>query len=155
MRWLLAVAGLALLVAPSPAHAQRQPGWDIRVPERVEVAAGGSATVTIAIAVDRGLVVSKDASIIIDLAPEAPLTVKRKRLGRNDAVDPEADAPRFAVAVRATSPDATGERALEIRIRLWVCGGKVCKPLDEKRRVTVVVTPPSVSGGGSGSGSGG
>ncbi|MCW5808868.1 MAG: hypothetical protein KIT31_41335 [Deltaproteobacteria bacterium] len=131
----------AVVIAASPrAHAQRQPGWELRVPERVEVAAGGTATVAIAIAVDRGLVVSRDAPVIVDLAPDAALSVKKRRLGRGDAVDPEADAPRFAVAVRA--PDAAaepGEHAVAVRIRLWVCGGKVCKPLDEHRKVTVVV----------------
>jgi hypothetical protein len=125
----------AIVAMPAVGQAQRQPGWEIRVPDRVELSAGGAATVPIAIAVDRGLVVSRDAPILIDLAPDATLSVKKKRLGRPDAVDPEADAPRFAVTVRAPDP---GSATLTIRLRLWVCGGKVCKPLDELRKVTVV-----------------
>jgi hypothetical protein len=143
------VAGLAF---PTHAQPQRQPGWEIRVPERIEVAAGGSATATIAIAVDRGLIVSKDAPVIVDLIVDPPLGVRRRRLGRSDALDPEADAPRFAVAVRATADANAGEHPMQVRLRLWVCGGKVCKPVDERRKVTVVVTPPPVAGSGAGSG---
>ncbi|HMG24617.1 MAG TPA: hypothetical protein VK607_24945 [Kofleriaceae bacterium] len=127
---------LAMLVC-APAHAQRDAGWDLRVSERVDVAAGASAPLTIAIAVDRGLAVSKDAAVIIDLAPDPGVTVKKRRLGRGDAVDPEADAPRFSVAVRG---DAAGDHAVRLRIRFWLCGARSCRPIDVRRSATVSVS---------------
>lgn len=141
LRWLaLAVLGCGLAVLGWPAEAQREPGWDLRVSERVEVAAGASAPLTIALAVDRGLTVSKDAAVIIDLAPETGIAVKKKRLGRSDAVDPEADAPRFAVPVRA---DAPGDHAMRLRVRFWLCGTRSCRPIDVRRTATVSVTAAS------------
>ena len=131
---------LALLVgapARGQAPAQRDAGWDVRVSERVEVAAGASAPLTIAVAVDRGLAVSKDAAVIIDLAPDAGVAVKKRRLGRGDAVDPEADAPRFSVAVRG---DAAGDHAVRLHIRFWLCGARSCRPIDVRRSVTVSVS---------------
>lgn len=126
----------AVIGACTPADAQRAPGWDVRVAERVEIAAGQVAPLTIALAVDRGYTVSKDAQVIIDLAPDAGLSVRKKRLGRGDAVDPEADAPRFAVNVRA---DAPGDHAMRIHVRFWLCGTRTCWPIDARRTATVAV----------------
>jgi hypothetical protein len=137
----------AVLLLGARAEAQRPPGLDVRVPERVDAVAGGNVALPIAIAVDRGLTVSKDAPVIVDLAPDSGVTIKKRRLGRSDAVDPDADAPRFSVAVRA---DAAGEHAVKIRLRLWLCGGKVCRPLDVRRQTTVAVAaaaaPPADAG---------
>ena len=137
----------AVLLLGARAEAQRPPGLDVRVPERVDAVAGTSVALPIAIAVDRGLTVSKDAPVIVDLAPDSGVTIKKRRLGRGDAVDPDADAPRFTVAVRA---DAAGEHAVKIRLRLWLCGGKVCRPLDVRRQTTVAVAaaaaPPADAG---------
>lgn len=104
--------------------------------ERVEVVAGATAPLTIALAVDRGLTVSKDAAVIVDLAPDAGLTVKKKRLGRGDAVDPEADAPRFAVNVRGDTP---GDHAVRLHVRFWLCGTRSCRPIDVRRVATITV----------------
>lgn len=112
--------------------------WDIKIPERVEMTTTAGGTLPISITLDRGLSMSKDASIVIDLAPEPGVAVKRRRLGRTDAVDPEADAPRFAVPLRAEN---AGDFAMRIRLRFWVCGKKVCKPVDAKRTATIAVTP--------------
>jgi hypothetical protein len=135
------VLALVLLVG-APAEAERQPGWDVRVAERVEVAAGQVAPLAIALAVDHGLTVSKDAAVIIDLAPDAGLIVKKKRLGRGDAVDPEADAPRFAVNVRG---DAPGEHVVRLHVRFWLCGTRSCWPIDVRRTATIVVAGATVS----------
>jgi hypothetical protein len=67
------------------------------------------------------------------------LTVKHHRLARADAVDPEADAPRFAVPVKA---DAAGDYAIKVRARFWVCTSRTCKPVDVRRTVAVAVTQP-------------
>jgi len=130
---------LAALAIAARAEAQRQPGWEVRVAERVELAPGASGSIAISIAVDRGLTVSKDASVIVDLVAPAGVALRKRRVGRSEAVDPGADAPRFAVAVRAAEP---GEHAVKIRIRFWVCGGKACKPIDVRRSAVVAVTAP-------------
>jgi len=130
-RWI----ALAWLVA-APAQAQRAPGWEVRVAERVPVAAGATAVLTIGLAVDRGLTVSKDADVIVDLDAEAGVAIKKRRLGRGDAVDPEADAPRFAVNVRG---DQVGEHEVRLHVRFWLCGTKTCRPIDVRRVTTVAV----------------
>jgi hypothetical protein len=128
------LGGLGGLAAPAAAQ---QPGWEVRVPERVEVVLGEAGVLPIAVAVDRGLTVSRDAAVIVDLAG-AGLGLKKTRLGRADAVDPGADAPRFAVPLR---PSAAGELSVRIRLRLWVCGARTCRPLDVRREAKVVVSP--------------
>ena len=129
---------LAVVLAPaSPAGAQREPGWEVRIPERIDVVLGGAAVLPIAIAVDRGLAVSKDAPVIVDLAG-AGLGIRKPRLGRADAVDPGADAPRFAVPLR---PPAAGELSVRVQIRLWLCSSRVCRPLELRREAKVVVAP--------------
>lgn len=121
------------------ANAQPAPGWEVRVPERVELVAGEPGTLPIAFALDRGLAVSRDAPVIIDITG-AGAAIKKTRLGRPDAVDPGADAPRFAVPVRSA---ATGEIAVTLRLRLWLCSSRVCRPLDVRRHTKLVVAPPT------------
>jgi len=128
---------LLLVAAPlgAPAYAET---WELKIPERVDLTAGTSGTLPISLAVDRGKTISKDAGIVVDLAPEGGgVTVKKRRLGRADAVDPDADAPRFSVPLRA---EAAGDFTLRVRLRFWVCGQKVCKPVDAKRSVVLSVT---------------
>jgi hypothetical protein len=123
-----------LLLAGSIASAE--PGWELRVPERVELVAGAGGTLPVAIAVDRGQTISKDGGVILDVAPDG-VTVRKRRLGRADAVDPDADAPRFAVPIRA---DAAGDFTIKLHLRFWLCGAKVCKPIDARRTVAVAVS---------------
>ncbi len=130
------LALIAVLLVSAPANAERDTGWELRIPERIDLVAGGAGTLPITINVDRGRTISKDAGLTIDLAPEGGVTVKRRRLGRNDAVDPEADAPRFAVPVRS---DTRGDFTIKVHVRFWLCGSKVCRPVDARRSVTVVV----------------
>lgn len=117
----------------------RSAGWELHVPDRVELVAGTSGTLPLAIAVDRGRSISTDAAVIIDLAPDAAIQIKRRRLGRGDAVDPDASAPRFQIALRATTP---GDFALRVRVRFWLCGSKVCRPVEARRNVAVAVAAP-------------
>lgn len=137
----LAAAAIVLwsLLQPSSAAAQ-QAGWEVRIPDKLDLPAAGG-TLPISIAVDRGLSISKDAGLYLDLAPPAGVTIKRRRWQRRDAVDPEADEPRFAVPVKAdqVAPDAV----ISIHVRFWVCGAKVCRPVDVKRTVAVAQVPES------------
>ena len=131
----------AALVLTARTEAQRQPGWEVRVAERVEVAPGAGGSIAISIAVDRGLTVSRDAAVIVDLVAPAAVALRKRRLGRGEAVDPEADAPRFAVPVRVTD---TGDHTVKIRVRFWVCGGKACRPVDVRRSAVVAVATPTL-----------
>ena len=133
-------AALAVLFVATLAHAERETGWELRVAERTEVAPGAAAPLAISIAVDRGLTVSKDAPVIVDLDPDPGAAVKKKRLGRGDAVDPEADAPRFSVAVRGEAP---GDHPLRVRVRFWLCGARRCRPVEAQRVTTIAVGEPS------------
>jgi hypothetical protein len=128
-----------MFVARANAVYSQGVGWELRIPERIELAPGASGTLPITITVDRGRSISKDAGITIDLAPEGSVTLKKRRLGRGDAVDPEADAPRFAVPVRA---DRAGDFVLKVHLRFWLCGSKVCKPVEARRSVTIAVSAP-------------
>lgn len=117
---------------------------DVRIPDKLDLVAGEPGTLGVAIAVERGHTISRDAALMIDLAPDAALAVKKRRLGRGDAVDPEADAPRFAIAVRA---DTAGSATIGVRVRFWLCTARACKPVDLKRNVAVTVAAGSGSGG--------
>jgi len=131
------LATMAVLAAlGAPAHAQRDPGWEVRVPDKLELAPGIAGTLPIAIAVDRGLVISKDGGLVIDIAPDPGVTLRKRRFGRSDAADPDADAPRFAVPIQV---DAAGDYAVKLRIRFWLCGSRVCRPVDAKRTIAVSV----------------
>ena len=131
-----AAALLIAMTIATPAAAQRDPGWEVRSPDKLELQPGASGTLPIAIAVDRGLTISKDAGLTIDLASDAGVVIRKRRLGRSDAADPDADGPRFAVPIRA---DAAGDYAVKLHIRFWLCGGKVCRPVDTRRTVTLSV----------------
>lgn len=131
----LAVA-LAVLLFAAPASADR---WELQIPERIEVVAGTGGALPISIQIDRGQRISKDAAIILDLAPDSAVGIKRRRLGRADAVDPDAEAPRFAVALRTDTP---GDFSMRVRLRFWLCGAKVCRPVEAKRNVTIAVAAP-------------
>lgn len=138
---LLVASVVASVVASGVASAQpRQPGWEVRVADKVSVAPGESGALSVAIAVDRGLAVSRDASVIVDVQADPGVTVRKKRLGRADAVDPGADAPRFTIAVKG---DAPGEHAVKVRVRFWVCGGRSCRPIDVRKSALVTVAPAS------------
>jgi hypothetical protein len=132
---LAVVAALAL-----PAEAEREQGWELSVPERIELTAGSGGTLSLALEIDRGLTISKDAALILDLAPDPAVVIKRHRIGRDDAVNPDADAPRFAIPVRV---EAVGDYTVKLHLRFWLCGRKTCRPIDTRRAVAVAVVAPA------------
>jgi len=125
---------LAFLMA-APAAAQDQPGYKLDVPEHLDVDTGGGS-LPVSITVDRGQTISKDGGLTLDIAPDAGISVRRRRLARTDAVDPDEDSPRFAIPLRT---DTAGDFRLKLHLRFWLCGTKVCKPIDARRTVTVSV----------------
>jgi hypothetical protein len=139
-RLLALVFVLGAVLHTSGAEAERAPGWTLDIPERVELVAGTGGTLPITLSVDRGQSISKDAGIILDLAPDSAIAIKRRRLGRADAVDPGAESPRFAIALRS---ETAGDFTIRVRIRFWLCGTKVCRPVEARRNVTVPVAVPA------------
>lgn len=140
---LAAGAGLIIVSAATRATpADAAPGFELRVPERVELVAGQGGTLALAIAVDRGRTISRDTGIVLDLAPDAAVAVKRQRLGRADAVDPDADSPRFAIPLRA---DAAGDYTMKLHVQFWLCAARTCRPVDARRTIAVAVTAPAAS----------
>lgn len=125
--------------ATTRADAQRDASWELRIPERMELVAGAGGTLPITIVLDRGLTISRDAALIVDLTPDAAIAIKRRRLGRADAVDPDAGAPRFSIALRSDTP---GDFGVRVRLRFWVCGKRVCRPAEARRNVAIAVLPP-------------
>jgi hypothetical protein len=137
---LLLAFAVILATGADRAEAERAPGWSLEIPDRVELVAGMGGTLPITLSVERGQSISKDAGIILDLAPDSAIAIKRKRLGRADAVDPGADSPRFAIGLRS---DNAGDFTIRVRIRFWLCGTKVCRPIEARRNVTVPVVAPA------------
>ena len=128
MRILIALA----LLTGHVSHADTK-GWEVRLPDHIPIGVGPpGGQISLTIATDRGLTISKDASVIVDVKTDLP--IKRKRLLRADAVDPEADAPRFAIPVKA---DAAGDHLVKVRVRFWVCAARTCKPIDVTKTATV------------------
>src|ERR1700691_5640644 len=84
----------------APAGAEPAAGYDVQIPDRLELGSAQPASLDVPVAIDRGLTISRDAALIIDLAGDGGVAVKKRRLGRGDAVDPEAESPRFAIPVR-------------------------------------------------------
>jgi len=131
------VKRLALIIVLSArvAAAQDPVGYKLDVPEHLDFAVGDSS-LPIAIQIERGQSVSKDAGIGCDVEREAGVVVKRRRLARTDAIDPDEDSPRFAIPVRGNAP---GDFTLKLHLRFWLCGTKVCRPIDARRTVTIRV----------------
>lgn len=134
MRVAIAIAVLA------PALAAADPGWEVRIPDRTEIAVGGTGTLSITVAADRGNSISKDGGVILDLKTDPTITLKKKRLSRGDAADPEADAPRFAIPLKVES---LGDREVKVRLRFWVCASRTCRPIDVSRSAKIAVIPAS------------
>jgi hypothetical protein len=117
------------------AAAQDPVGYKLDLPEHLDIAIGdGSLPITIAI--DRGQTISKDAGLRLDITPDAGVAVKRRRLARTDAIDPDEDSPRFAIPLRA---ETAGDFTVKLHLVFWLCGTKVCKPIDARRTVTIRV----------------
>lgn len=104
-----------------------------------KVAAGQVASVSVTITPAAGETISRDGPVIVDVRvdKDSGVSLAQRRYWREDAADPQAGAPRFDVRVRGERP---GTWPVTVRVRLWVCAGDICTPVDENRRVDVTVT---------------
>jgi hypothetical protein len=135
MRWSLLVVGLT---ASATASAEPNPGYQVRLAERVDVTVGAASPLSVAVAPNQGLTISRDAPMRIAIAPSPGLDVNKRRLSRSDAADPAADSPRFELNLRAAEP---GDHAVAIDLAFWLCGRAVCRPIRVTRSVEVAARP--------------
>lgn len=133
IRAAVIVVGLA---AASVARADD--GFELRSATEVTVTPGTASTVSLTIAGTGGRTISKDGPVRIEVA-SSTLELPRTRYARRDAADPAADAPRFDLRFTA---GAAGDHELAIEARFWVCGKRVCRPVQATRTVTVHATAP-------------
>jgi hypothetical protein len=138
----LAITGFAV-TACAAANAD-DPTFDLRVAD--QTAELGTATlVSVAIVPIGGRVVSVDAPVRLAIsADDGGLGLPRRRYQRKDAADPAADAPRFDVRVKATTP---GDHRLVVAARFWLCQRKICRPVAIERTVTIHVPTPPIDAG--------
>jgi hypothetical protein len=141
-RWLTrSCAAAALAVAIGLAFAARadDASFELRAADAT-VVVGAQAAISLTIVPAAGKTVSHDGPLRVELAPDDGLGVTRKRYGRHDAADPAADAPRFDLKVKGLSP---GDHTLDVDVRFWLCGAKVCRPERTHRAIVVHVTSPA------------
>lgn len=139
----LAAAGLAAagLAACAPAHAD-EPGYELRVVDEVALELGATGSISVAIVPAAGRTVSGDGPVRVAVSAPDGVGLPRRRYARKDAADPAADAPRFDVRLRAREP---GDHAVELDVRFWLCGARVCRPITATRTVLArVAAPPPV-----------
>ena len=132
----LAIA--ALVAMTGVARAQADAGFELRAADAT-VEVGAPAAISLTIAPAAGRTVSHDGPVRVELAADDGLALARRRYVRKDAVDPAADAPRFELKLKAV---AAGDHAIELDVRFWLCGAKVCRPVRAKRSVVVHVAAP-------------
>jgi hypothetical protein len=133
-----AVVVLLALVGARPAAAD-EAAYELKATD-ASIELGAQAAISLTIVPAAGRTVSHDGPVRVDLAPGDGLGVTRRRYVRRDAADPAADAPRFDLKVKGT---AAGDHALEVDVRFWLCGAKVCRPVRAKRTIVVHVAAPA------------
>jgi len=97
---------------------------DVTVPERVPILIGQTAPIALAIT-EQGRTIE---GTIVDVAPVAGVTLKKRRFGPGAA---------FEIPVHG---DATGEHVIAIRVRYWACRAHACWPVDVKVKTIAVVS---------------
>jgi len=134
-----AFAALAALGGARPAAAAPpRTGYQIAVPETIELVAGRTEAVSLTIAPEPGYTISRTGPLRIALSaePAGALELPRRRYHRAHAADRLASAPRFDLAVRAVQP---GRHRLAIDVLFWLCRGRVCRPVRAARAVAIDV----------------
>jgi hypothetical protein len=133
---LAAILTLALAATACAAAHAEDPGYELRVAPDVTIELDTTASFSVAIVPATGRTVSAAGPVRVAVdAPDA-LAVPRRRYARKDAADPAADAPRFDIRLKAR---AAGEHTVTLDVRFWLCGKRVCRPVETTRTVRVMV----------------
>ena len=129
----------AVLLGAPAAHAQGDGTYELRATDAT-VEVGAAAAVSLTIAPSGGRTVSHDGPVQVSLHGDDGVALARTRYARKDAADPAADAPRFDLKLKATAP---GDHALEVDVRFWLCGAKVCRPIRAHKTIAIHASAPA------------
>jgi hypothetical protein len=133
---LSALCGSAVGFSGS-SFADDPPEFEVRAGDAVEAVAGTRSSATFTVVPAPGRTIHKGAGLIVRLSSSSGgLKIPRKRLGRNDAADPQADAPRFEVPFTAES---AGSYTIAADVRFWICGPRTCRPARGAAEMSVTV----------------
>lgn len=142
------VAALAVALLAAGVVTGERPEYEIKLGEVGPLEVGAASSQTLTIAPLRGRRISRDGPLSIDVLvdPPAGLELPRPRLRLRDAVDPEAQSPRFEIPLLAR---AAGSYRLEIDVRFWICARRTCRPVRERRaaEISVIEPPPPADAG--------
>jgi hypothetical protein len=123
----LALALVALLAAPVLAAEPADVGSTYRLVTEAAPASlrvGGKGRVVVAVEpLTKGVHVDPKAPFKVKVAPSAGLSVARAELRRADAVDPQAESPRFEIPFTAT---AAGPQEVRLQVDFYVCSDSWC-----------------------------
>jgi hypothetical protein len=134
----LAIA-LALGFAASAAAVEENPGADAYAVDTSQstgtVAVGQKGKLSLAILPKAPWHVDPRAPLSIQLEAPAGLELARARLGRKDALEPQAEVPRFEVPFTASKP---GRQEARAHVKFFLCRDTICA--QQTRTVAVAVT---------------
>jgi hypothetical protein len=131
-------AALVLLCAAPVAAEGVSPEFTLIPGDPVEAQLGAAASASLTISPAAGYSLHKGVGVTIRLSVEPAQGVKlpRRRLSRDDAADPRADAPRFDLPF---SGEAAGAYTLRADVRFWVCGKRTCRPARGQVQIPFVI----------------
>lgn len=118
------------LLGSRPAHAgpvAAEPLVSLRVDHDRAFERGRGGLVSISVVPAPGLRLLAEGPLLVELEGRA-LDPARRRLTRQDAVDPRAESPRFELELR---PHRDGSPLLIAKLIAWVCRGQRCRPIEQ------------------------
>ena len=98
---------------------------------------GRAATFSVVLSPAPGLHLLDEGPLILDIEGTG-VEPSTRSLGRNDAVDPRAEIPRFEIEVRAHR-DSTP--TLHAHLLVWVCRGTRCRPVEIDQAIAFARDP--------------
>ena len=134
----IAAALAVSLVAAPVAGEGFSPEFTLVPGDPVEAAGGAPASASLTVSPAPGYSLHKGAGVTVRLSvePAQGLKLPRRRLSREDAADPRADAPRFDLPFVGES---AGAYTLRADVRFWVCGARTCRPARGQAQIPVVI----------------
>ena len=128
------------MMAAGAAAAPLPPRYRIALPAELAVDQGQGGALSLTLSPDPGYSISRTGPLVVSLAAPEGLELPRTRYQRAQAADPQADSPRFDLAVRGARP---GRYQLTVELSFWLCRGKVCRPIRASRTVAIEVRAPA------------
>lgn len=127
---------LALVAAPSAARAEDD-AYELVRGQVPAARAGQQATLSLSILPRAGHRLLKTGPVLVQLTGEN-LRTPVPLLEQKDAVDPQAEAPRWEIPI---TPSKAGPAALDAKVTFWICRAARCRPVVTSTRFALDVTP--------------